>query len=140
VTELGDDLRKLLQGPNYAHVASVLPDGSPHSVAVWVGVEDGRVAFFTQTGSRKARNLDRDGRVAISVTDHENPYRSGWVRGRVVERRTGDEALEAMDRLSVVYTGEPFPMRGPNGVLYVIEPERVGFVELPFTHRPGVGG
>ena len=45
-------------------------------------VEDGKLLFFTQTQSRKARNLQRDPRVAISITDERNPYRSAWVRGR----------------------------------------------------------
>ena len=49
--------------------------------------------------------------------------------------REGDEALEVIDRLSQKYTGQPFPMR--SGVVYEIEPERVGFMELPFEHTPG---
>src|SRR4029077_14802781 len=89
-----DDVRPLLEGRNYAHVATLLPDGSPHSVAVWILVlDDDRVAFFTQPSSRKARNLERDPRVAISVTDRENPYRMAWLRGTVGETLTGEEAL-----------------------------------------------
>jgi PPOX class probable F420-dependent enzyme len=132
-----DDVRSLLEGPNFAHVATILPDGGPHSVPVWLGVEGDRVTFFTQTGSRKAKNLGRDPRVAISIVDVDNPYRTAQLRGRVVERRAGEEALAAMDEISKTYTGEPFPGRGPNGVLFVIEPERVRYMELPFTHQPG---
>ena len=54
-----------------------MPDGSPHSVAVWVGLEDGRIAFFTQPATQKAHNVERYPRVALSVVDHERPYRSG---------------------------------------------------------------
>jgi hypothetical protein len=54
-----------------------------------------------------------------------------------METLDGDEALEVIDRLAVRYTGEPFPMR--SGVVFLIEPERVGFMELPFEHRPGGG-
>jgi PPOX class probable F420-dependent enzyme len=111
-----------------------MPDGSPHTVAVWVGVEDGRVVFFTQPTSQKALNLARDPRAAVSITDHEQPYRTGRVRGRVVATREGDEALEVIDRLSNKYTGQPFPMR--SGVVYEIEPERVSSMELPFEHSP----
>ena len=136
VAPLPDEVRTLLEGPNYGHVATLMPDGSPHSVAVWVGVEDGRIVFFTQSGSRKARNVEGDPRVAVSITDYENPYRTAHIRGRVVDRRTGDEALQVMDRIATVYTGQPFPLRGPNGILFMIEPERVGFTELPFTHNP----
>jgi PPOX class probable F420-dependent enzyme len=129
--------RELLEGPNFGHVATLMPDGSPHSVAVWVGVEGDRVAFFTQPQSQKARNLSRDQRVAISITDHVNPYRTARIRGRVAETIEGDDALEVIDRLSERYTGKPFPMR--SGVVFLIEPARVGFMELPFEDRPGGG-
>ncbi len=132
---LPDDVRTLLQGRNFAHVATVLPDGGPHSVAVWVGVEGDRVVFFTQQSSRKARNLEREPRVAISIIDFENPYRTAQVRGRVAGRRTGDEALAVMDEISRKYTGEPFPVRGPDGVLYEIDVERAHYLELPFRHE-----
>jgi PPOX class probable F420-dependent enzyme len=130
VAALSDDTRALFEGPNYGHVATVMPDGSPHTVPVWVGLEGERVAFFTQEGSQKAKNLEREPRCAISITDADNPYRSARVRGRVVDRLTGDAALEVMDRIARRYTGEAFPMR--SGVVFVIEPERVGFTELPF--------
>src|SRR3954462_1929192 len=108
VADLPPDIRALFEGANFGHVATVMPDGSPHSVTVWVGVEDGRVVFFTQTASQKARNIARDPRVAISITDHERPYRTGRVRGRVSATLEGDEALEVVDRISVKYTGRPF--------------------------------
>ncbi len=69
MAELPDGVRAVLEGRNFAHLATLLPDGSPHSVAVWVGVEDGRPVFFTQPTSRKARNLEADPRVALSVVD-----------------------------------------------------------------------
>jgi len=127
-----EDVRPLLEGRNFAHVATLLPDGSPHSVPVWVGVEDDRVVFFTQEGSRKARNVERDPRVAISVVDHERPYLSAHLRGRVVGKREGEAALEVMDRLARRYTGKDFPVR--RGVLYEIEIDRAGTIELPFEH------
>jgi PPOX class probable F420-dependent enzyme len=135
MAEIAGDVRSLLEGANFGHVATLMPDGSPHSVAVWVGLEGDRVAFFTQTGSQKARNLARDGRIAISITDHGNPYRTARIRGRLADKLEGDAALEVIDRLSTRYTGQPFPMR--SGVVYLIEPERVGFMELPFADRPG---
>jgi PPOX class probable F420-dependent enzyme len=127
------DVEALLEGRNFAHVATLLPDGSPHSVPVWIGVEDGHVVFFTQEGSRKARNVERDPRVAISVVDHERPYLSAHLRGRVVGKREGEAALEVMDRLARRYTGADFPVR--RGVLYEIEVDRARTIELPFEHR-----
>jgi PPOX class probable F420-dependent enzyme len=135
VAELDDDARSLFAGANFAHVATVMPDGSPHSVAVWVGLEGDRIAFFTQSASQKAKNLARDPRMAISITDHENPYRTARIRGRVADTLEGDAALEVIDRLSERYTGQPFPIR--SGTVYLVEPERVGFMELPFADRPG---
>src|SRR6266545_1349974 len=98
VAEMPDDVRALFERPNFAHVATLMPDGSPHSVPVWVGTQGDRVCFFTQERSRKARNLARDGRVAISIVDYENPYRMAQLRGRVVEHFDGERALEVMDR------------------------------------------
>jgi PPOX class probable F420-dependent enzyme len=131
---LDPDVRALLEAPNYVHVATLMPDGSPHSVAVWCGFHDDRPCFFTQATSQKARNLEPDPRVAISVIDRENPYRTGRLRGRVAEVLTGDEALAVIDAISVSYTGQPFPMR--SGQVYVVDVARSGFMELPFT-EPG---
>lgn len=127
-----DEVRDLLDGRSVAHVATVLPTGGPHSVPVWILREGDRVCFFTQPGSRKARNLAADPRVAISIVDRENAYRTAQLRGTVVETREGEEALVTIDRLSEKYTGQPFPMR--SGVVFVVELDRVHFLELPFRH------
>jgi PPOX class probable F420-dependent enzyme len=131
---LPDDVRSLFEGANYAHLATTLPRGAPVSIPIWAGVEDGRIVFFTQRESRKAKLIERDPRVALSVVDHENPYRSARVRGRVAETIDGEEALAVIDRLAHKYTGQPFPMR--SGRVYVIEAERASFTELPFRHEP----
>ena len=129
---LEPDVRELFEKRNIVHLATSMPDGSPHAVAVWSGfVGDGdRLGFFTQPTSRKARNVAADPRVALSVVDNDNPYRMATVRGRVVETVEGDEALAWMDATAVRYTGDPFPMR--SGTLYVIEPEHVWSMTLPF--------
>jgi PPOX class probable F420-dependent enzyme len=109
-----------------------MPDGAPHSIPLWAILEDGRIAFFTQPTSRKARNVARDPRVALSVIDSSNPYRNAQIRGRVVEVVEGTPALEVIDRISQYYIGEPFPMRSGN--VYCIDPEQAYFTELPFRH------
>ena len=131
---LPEDVASLLAGPNIAHIATILPDGAPHSVAVWGGLVGENAYFFTQERSRKARNLEADPRVAISLVDKDNPYFTGWLRGRVVEKIEGEEALKLIDELSVKYTGEPFPMR--EGTVYVIEAEKAGSLKLPFIPVP----
>jgi PPOX class probable F420-dependent enzyme len=131
---LPDDVRALFEKPNFVHLATLMPDGGPHTVPVWMGVEGEHLAFFTQPASRKAKNIDRDPRVAVSVVDRDDPYRMAQVRGRVVERRTGEEALAIIDRLSHDYTGKPFPMR--TGTVFLIEAERTFDMTLPFEDRP----
>jgi PPOX class probable F420-dependent enzyme len=123
MSSLPDDVRALFDGPNYAHVATLMPEGGPHSVPVWIGVEAGRVAFLTSPGSRKARNLEHDPRVAVSVTAHDQPFTMAGVRGRVVERLDGDPAWEVIDRISHKYTGAPYPLR-TDRVVFLVEVER----------------
>jgi PPOX class probable F420-dependent enzyme len=118
-----DDVRTLLDAPNIAHIATVLPDGGPHCVPIWVGVEDDRVVFLTSPGSRKARNIARDPRVAISVADRDRPNVMAHVRGRVVEVVEGDAGWEIIDRLAQRYIGQPYPLR-TDRVAYLVEPDR----------------
>jgi PPOX class probable F420-dependent enzyme len=104
-----------------AHVATLMPDGGPHSVPVWVGVEGDRLAFFSIAGSRKDRNISADPRVAVSVTSPDDPLDMAFVRGTVVERIEGEEALPVIDRISTAYTGEPYPVR-EGMALFLIAP------------------
>jgi PPOX class probable F420-dependent enzyme len=122
MTALPDDVRALFEGPNYAHVATLMPDGGPHTVPVWIGVDADRIAFLTSPSSRKARNLQADARVAISVTAHDRPFTMASVRGRVAEVVEGDAGWEIIDRISHKYTGQPYPLR-TDRVVFLIEPE-----------------
>lgn len=122
------------EGRNYPSLATTRADGAPHAVTLWTGVEGDRIVFFTSPGSVKARNIDRDPRVAFSVVDRANPYRTAQVRGEVVETRDGDPAMEVVDRISERYVGEPFAMRTMR--LYVVEPRWERFTELPFVEPP----
>jgi PPOX class probable F420-dependent enzyme len=138
VKGLAPEARELIERPNYIHLSTLMPDGAPHSVAVWAGMRGDRIAVYTGSpASRKAVNMLADPRVAISVTDMENPYRTAQIRGRVVETVLGAEALAEMDRIAVTYTGRPFPMRGEGGVLFLIEADWSRAATLPFVHRPG---
>lgn len=120
---LEPDVRRVLDGTSIAHLATVLPDGSPHAVPVYVGAHGDRIVFLTGPGTRKARNLRRDPRVALSIAPTDNPFEPVTVRGRVVEWLEGDAAWEIIDRLAMKYTGEPYP-RDLARVVAVIEPER----------------
>lgn len=123
---LNPDVRRVLDGASIAHLATVLPDGSPHSTPVYVGTHGDYIVFFTGPGMRKARNLRRDPRLALSIAPVDNPFEPVVVRGRVVDWIEGDPAWEIIDRLAVQYAGVPYP-RGQERVVAVIEPERQSF-------------
>jgi PPOX class probable F420-dependent enzyme len=123
-TMLDTDVRRVLDGTPIAHLASVLPDGAPHSVPVWIATVGDRLAILTGPGTRKARNLRRDPRVAISLTPADNPFQPIIVRGEVVEWLEGDAAWEVVDRISAKYIGGPYP-RDDERVVALIAPSRV---------------
>lgn len=127
--ELTDDVRSLFDGANFAHVATLLPDGSPHSVPMWTAIEDGRIVIMTAPDSRKARNLDHDPRVAISILDQGNTFVSAHVRGRLTEVVTGDRAWTIVDRLANKYLGMDYP-RELDRVVLRIEPEHATYINL----------
>ena len=135
---LSTEAKVLIDRPNFAHLATLMSDGSPHSVPVWVGREGDRLLVCTSEGSLKGRNTRRDGRVALSIVDFHNPYEEAQLRGRVVERRP-DPDLKIMDPVSHKYIGKPFPMRGnpDQRVVLVIAVERARYQVLPFAHTPG---
>ena len=120
---LNPDVRRHLEGTPVAHLATVLPDGSPHTVPLWVDTRGDQVDFLTGPSSRKARNLRRDPRVALSLTAADNPFEPIVIRGRVVEWLEGDEAWEIADRIAAKYIGGPYP-RDEVRVVAVVEPER----------------
>ena len=120
---LDSAVRRVLDGTTIAHLASVLPDGGPHSVPVWIGTHGDRIAVITGPDSRKARNLRRDPRVALSLTEVDNPFQPVIVRGRVVEWIDGDAGWAIVDRIATKYIGVPYP-RDEERVALLIEPDR----------------
>jgi len=133
---LTPETKALIDRPNFAHLATLMPDGSPQSVPVWVGREGDRLVVCTSEGSLKGRNTRRDPRVSLSIVDFQNPYEEVQLRGHVVERRP-DPDLRIMDPVSHKYTGKPFPMRGREGrVALVIEIDRARYTKLPLEHTP----
>ncbi|MFI7064855.1 PPOX class F420-dependent oxidoreductase [Kribbella sp. NPDC050124] len=123
IAMLNPDVRRVLETTAVAHLATVLPDGAPHSVPLWVMPVGERIAFLTGPGSQKARNLQRDPRVALSLTPLDNPFEPVIVRGRVVEWLEGDAAWEIVDQLAAMYIGQPYP-REQERVIALIEPDR----------------
>jgi PPOX class probable F420-dependent enzyme len=104
---LPPELDDLLRRPNPAVVATLRPDGSPHTVATWY-LWDGRRVLLNMDESRaRLRFMRRDPRVALTVLDGESWYRHVSLVGRVTEL-VDDGELADIDRLARHYTGEPF--------------------------------
>ncbi|MGB8224111.1 MAG: PPOX class F420-dependent oxidoreductase [Polyangiales bacterium] len=117
----------ILGKPAFAHLSTLMPDGSPQASAVWVDTDGAMIVVNSAEGRLKDKNIRRDPRVAISVTDPENPYRSLMIRGRVA-KITNEGADKHIDRMAKKYMGvDQYPFRQPGEVrvLYYIQPERV---------------
>jgi len=111
----------------FAHLSTLMSDGSPQASAVWVDTDGSLIIVNSAEGRLKDRNIRRDPRVAISVIDPDNPYRSLMIRGRVT--KISNEGADAhIDKLAKKYMGvDSYPFRTPEEVrvMYYIEPERV---------------
>ena len=136
--QLSDEIKALVRGANFAHLATLMSDGSPQVAPVWVDLEGESIVVCTGEGSLKAKNTRRDARVALSIIAMDNPYREAQIRGRVVERRP-DADFGIMDRISHKYTGKPFPFRDrpAERVVLVVAVERARYTVLPLVHAPG---
>jgi PPOX class probable F420-dependent enzyme len=133
---LSAEVKNLIDRPNFAHLSTLMADGSPQSVPVWVNREGDRIVICTGESSLKAKNTQRDPRVALSIVDFENPYEEVQIRGRVVERRS-DSSFKLLDAASHKYTGKPFPMRNPEGrIALLIDADKVRYMNLPFEAKP----
>ncbi|MER7246802.1 TIGR03618 family F420-dependent PPOX class oxidoreductase [Kribbella sp. NPDC000426] len=115
-------VRRAVESNSIAHLATVLPDGSPHSIPLWVTTLDDRIIFLTGPDSQKAHNLRRDPRVALSLAPVDNPYEPIIIRGRVTEWIDGDAGWALVDQIAMKYLGQPYD-RSLDRVIGVIEPE-----------------
>jgi PPOX class probable F420-dependent enzyme len=115
----------LLNSKALAHVATLMPDGSPHATPVWFDYDGQSIRINTVKGRVKDRNLRRDPRVAVSITDIDDPGRAVCIRGTVTDIRE-DASLEHMNGLARRYRGSDWK-RVPDQVRYVftIRPDNV---------------
>ena len=133
---LPPEIRELVEARNVAHLATILPDGAPTSIPVWVMLEGEYLLVATGALTSKARNTRRDPRVALSIVDQHDPYAAANLRGHVIEQRE-DEDFRVIDALAVKYTGDPFPFRHPGRVALVIAVDRAEHRKLPFRVAEG---
>ena len=125
--QLPEAAQKLFREPNFAHLATIMPDGSPQVTAVWVDFDGKYILVNTAEGRRKPNNIRRDPRVAIDVIGQQEPYNMATVRGRVVEL-TYEGADDHIDKMAKKYLGQdkyPFRSPGERRIILKIEPESV---------------
>jgi PPOX class probable F420-dependent enzyme len=122
---LSADVRALIDGPNFATVATLDPDGAPQTSIVWIALDGDALVFSATEDRRKVRNLRRDPRVSISISDARNPYRHTQLRGTVTISPDPDKALPKT--LSHKYLGQDPPPEGPEveRVIVRMQVERV---------------
>ncbi len=112
----------------FAHLATLMPDGTPQVTPVWFDFDGTHLRFNSARGRVKDRNMRRMPRIAVSIMDPDNPYRYFEVRGRVVEV-TEQGADAHIDSLAKKYLGQdkyPYRRAGEVRVMYKVVPERVG--------------
>lgn len=122
-----DEAKHLFENQDFAHVATINPDGTPQVSAVWIAMDGDLITFNTAEGRVKAKNLHANPAVAISIHAQDNPYENLNVQGKVVEM-TQDGADEDIDALAKRYMGvDEYPLRQPGEerVLVKIQPEKV---------------
>ena len=125
--ELSQDLLALLTRPSTCYLATTMPDGSPQLTQTWIDTDGQHVLINSVQGFLKVRNIERDPRVAVAVSDPDNPTHYFQVRGRVVDVTT-EGAAEHIEMLSQRYLGTPYPWFGGRDqvrVLITVAPEKV---------------
>ena len=125
-----EQYRDLFNKKTFANLATLMPDGRPQVTPVWCDVDGDFVVVNSAKGRRKDRNMRRDPRVSLALSDPDNPYRYLEVRGKVVES-TEQGADDHIDKMASKYMGvDKYPYRQPGEirVLYKIEPEGFSFM------------
>lgn len=124
MTELPELARELVDGQNFATVATVLPDGGPQSSVVWIKRDGDDVLFSTIRGRQKTANLAADPRVSVLVADAASAYR--YVEMRGVAEITDDPTAALIHELARKYTGQPFDLPpGQQRVIVRVRPVHV---------------
>ena len=125
--KLSEELLTLLRKPSICYIATSMADGSPQMTQTWVDTDGEHVIINSVQGYVKLKNIERDPRVAVAISDPSNPMRYFQVRGRVVSTTT-DGAADHIEMLSQKYIGKPYAWYGGRQqvrVILVIEPEKI---------------
>ncbi len=122
---ISQEFQDLFRKKTFGALATLMPDGQPQVTPVWCDYDGKYVLVNSAKGRRKDRNMRNDPRVAIAISDPDNPYRYLEVRGKVVEI-TEKGADDHINKLAKRYLGMdvyPYKQPGEVRVLYKIEPE-----------------
>jgi len=125
--KLTDDLLALLRQPSICYIATTMADGSPQLTQTWVDTDGEHVLINSVQGFLKLKNIARDPRVAVVISDSQNPSRYFQVRGRVIDVTTAG-AVDHIEMLAQKYLGTPYPWYGGRDqvrVIISIEPQKV---------------
>ncbi len=125
--KLTTKVKQLIDGKNFASVATIMPDGSPQAATVWIDREGDTIILNGARSRQRTKNLKRDPRVAISIFDQDNPYSSASIRGKAIEitEKGGEEHI---DKMNMKYHGNPkYPYHMPSDprVLIRVEPTQI---------------
>src|SRR5438309_619678 len=131
---INSEVTTLLEGKNFAFVATLMKDGSPQITPTWIDLEDNIILVNTAEGRVKHKNVSRDPRVAVSIVDEKNPYNMVTIRGRVVEQTTIGADVH-IDKLAKKYLGVyKYPFRSPTTekrIILKIKPENIFHMKPP---------
>lgn len=126
--KIPEEYEDLFERRTFAHFATMMEDGTPQVTPVWVDYDGEHVLINTARGRQKERNVSRDPKVGVSITDPDDPYRFVSIRGEV-EAITEEGAVEHIDSLARRYMDvEEYPYHGEEGgerVVIEIRPDRV---------------
>ena len=125
--ELPAPLIELMQKTALCYIATTMPKGSPQLTQTWVDTDGEHVIINSVLTHQKVRNVQRDPRVAVAISDPDDLRSFYQVRGRVIEVRT-EGAVENIEKLSQKYNGGPYPWYGGRDqvrVMLIIEADRV---------------
>ena len=109
--DLPESLVVLLHQASPCYIATLMPDGAPQMTQTWVDTDGEHVLINTVQGFQKDKNVARDPRVAMNISDPANPFRYFEVRGRVTGITT-EGGAEHIESLSQRYLGGPYPWFG----------------------------
>jgi PPOX class probable F420-dependent enzyme len=129
---LPPELLHLLRGASPCYLATLMPDGSPQLTQTWVDTDGTAILINSVLSHQKVRNVQRDPRVSVTVSDPDDSSRYAAVRGQVTEITTS-RAADHIEHLAQRYLGTPYPWYGGHDqqrVILSITPDRINTATL----------